>query len=255
MPQIDINALAPMLLLGIRLGGLMTFAPFVGNVSIPWQVKSGLTVALTALLGPAYAARMPHGMPANLVAAVGGELLIGLGMGLTLELIFEAARFAGQILGFQFGYSLVNVIDPQTQVEIAVLNFFHYTILLLIFLQGDVHHWLFRLLAHSFDMVAPGTVLVSANAASVLLRATGQVFLMGLQLAAPALLVTLITDISLAFMAKASPQLPVLSVGLPAKVLSGYAAIWSSVVFWPALAHKWFYGAVAGAEHLLKAMH
>jgi len=218
-------------------------------------VKSGMTVALTALLGPAYSTSMPHGMPANFVAAVAGELMIGLGIGLTLELIFEGARFAGQILGFQFGYSLVNVIDPQSQVEISVLNFFHYTILLLIFLQGDVHHWLFRILAHSFDAIPPGTVVVSANAVSVLLRATGQVFLMGLQLAAPALMVTLITDISLAFMAKASPQLPVLSVGLPAKMLSGYAAIWSSVVFWPALAHKWFYGAIVGSERLLKAMH
>ncbi len=189
------------------------------------------------------------------VAAVAGELMIGMGMGLTMELIFEGARFAGQILGFQFGYSLVNVIDPQSQVEISVLNFFHYTILLLIFLQGEVHHWLFRLLAHSFDMIPPGTAVVSANAASILVRAAGQVFLMGLQLAAPALMVTLMTDISLAFMAKASPQLPVLSVGLPAKMLSGYAAIWSSVVFWPALAHKWFYGAVVGAERLLKAMH
>jgi flagellar biosynthetic protein FliR len=78
---------------------------------------------------------------------------------------------------------------------------------------------------------------------------------MGLQLAAPALMVTLMTDISLAFIAKASPQLPVLTVGLPAKMLSGYAAIWSSVVFWPALANKWFYGSVLGAERLLKAMH
>jgi flagellar biosynthetic protein FliR len=255
MPQIDINTLAPTLLLGIRLGGLMTFAPFVGSVSIPWQVKSGMTVALTALLAPAYTTSLPHGTPANLIAAVAGELMVGLGIGLTLELIFEAARFAGQVLGFQFGYSLVNVIDPQSQVEISVLNFFHYTILLLIFLQGDVHHWLFRVLAHSFDTIPPGTVVVSAHAASVLLHATGQVFLMGLQLAAPALMVTLITDISLAFMAKASPQLPVLSVGLPAKMLSGYAAIWSSVVFWPALAHKWFYGAVVGSERLLKAMH
>jgi flagellar biosynthetic protein FliR len=255
MPQIDITALAPTLLLGIRLSGLMTFAPFVGSSSIPWTAKSGLTVALTALLEPAYAASMPHALPVNMVGAVAGELMIGLGMGLTLELIFEGARFAGQLLGFQFGYSLVNVIDPQSQVEISVLNFFHYTILLLIFLQGEVHHWLFRLLAHSFDMVPPGMAVVSASSASMLVRAAGQVFLMGLQLAAPALMVTLMTDISMAFMAKASPQLPVLSVGLPAKMLSGYAAIWSSVVFWPALAHKWFYGAVVGSEHLLKAMH
>ena len=101
----------------------MTFAPFLGSASIPWKVKSGLTFVLTALLMPAYSSRMPHVMPGNWAGAVGGELMIGLGMGLTLELVFEAARFAGQLLGFQFGYSLVNVIDPQSQVEISVLNF------------------------------------------------------------------------------------------------------------------------------------
>jgi flagellar biosynthetic protein FliR len=254
LPQIDSNTITPMFLLGVRLGGLMTFAPFLGSATIPWKVKSGLTFVLTALLLPAYSSRMPQVMPENMVAAVGGELMIGLGMGLTLELVFEAARFAGQLLGFQFGYSLVNVIDPQSQVEISVLNFFHYTVLLLIFLQGDVHHWLFRLLVQSFDTVKPGTVIVTKQAVQALLQGTGHIFLMGLQLAAPPLVVTIMTDVALAFMSKASPQLPVLSVGLPAKMLSGYAAIWSSVVFWPALAHKWFYGAVLSTEHLFKAM-
>jgi flagellar biosynthetic protein FliR len=255
LPQIDSNTLTPMFLLGTRLGGLLTFAPFLGSASIPWKVKSGLTAVLTALLLPAYSSRMPHTMPANWLAAVAGELMIGLGMGLTLELVFEGARFAGQLLGFQFGYSLVNIIDPQSQVEISVLNFFHYTMLLLIFLQGEVHHWLFRLLVQSFDTVQPGTVIVRAQAAQALVNGAGHVFLLGLQLAAPALVVTLMTDIAMAFMAKASPQLPVLSVGLPAKMLSGYAAIWSSVVFWPTLANKWFYAAVLNTQHLFKAMH
>jgi flagellar biosynthetic protein FliR len=255
LPQIDTNTLTPMFLLSVRLGGLMTFAPFLGSASIPWKVKSGLTFVLTALLMPAYSSRMPHVMPGNWAGAVGGELMIGLGMGLTLELVFEAARFAGQLLGFQFGYSLVNVIDPQSQVEISVLNFFHYTMLLLIFLQGNVHHWLFRLLVQSFDTVRPGTVIVSDQAVHALLHGAGNIFWMGLQMAAAPLVVTMMTDMALAFMAKASPQLPILAVGLPLKMLSGYAAIWSSVVFWPALANKWFYAATLSAEHLIKAMH
>jgi flagellar biosynthesis protein FliR len=78
---------------------------------------------------------------------------------------------------------------------------------------------------------------------------------MGLQMAAAPLVVTMMTDVALAFMAKASPQLPILAVGLPLKMLSGYAAIWSSVVFWPALANKWFYAALLSTEHLIKAMH
>ncbi len=247
--------MAPTFLLGVRLSGLMTFAPFLGGVSIPWKVKSGLAAVLTALLAPTYTARLPHTAPENLIGAVMGELMVGMGLGLTLELVFEAARFAGQFLGFQFGYSLVNVIDPQSQVEISVLNFFHYTVLMLIFLQGNVHHWLFRLLVRSFDVAPPGAVVMTGQTVAGLLHATSGVFLLGLQLASPALVVTVMTDIALSFMSKASPQLPVMAVGLPAKMLVGYAAIWSSVVFWPALANKWFYNSIQAADHLLRSMH
>lgn len=255
IPQIDVNTMLPTFLLGVRISGLMTFAPFLGSQNIPMKVKAGLTFVLTALLAPAYTSRVSAHVTDNMVAAVAGELLVGMGMGMTMELVFDGARFAGQLLGFQFGYSLVNAIDPQSQVEISVLNFFHYTMLLLIFLQGDVHHWLFRLLVHSFDVAAPGTVIISTKVVTMLLHAAGTVFLLGLQLAGPALLVTVMTDISLSFMSKAAPQLPIMLVGLPAKMLVGYASIWCSVVFWPALAARWFHGAVLGAQHLIEAMH
>jgi flagellar biosynthesis protein FliR len=255
MPQIDVNSIAPTFLLGVRLGGLMTFAPFLGSTSIPWKVKSALAVVLTAVLAPAYSSRLPHTAPENWVGAIAGELMVGLGMGLTMELVFEAARFAGQMLGFQFGYSLVNVIDPQSQVEISVLNFFHYTVLLLIFLQADLHHWLFRMLVRSFDLVPPGAAIVSSGTVIGLFHSAANIFLLGLQLASPALVITVMIDIAMSFMAKASPQLPVMSVGLPAKMLAGYAVIWSSVVFWPALANKWFYAALQASDHLLRSMH
>src|SRR5216684_3323008 len=108
-PLVDFKMFSPTLLLGVRMGGLMTFAPFLGSANIPWKIKSGLTFALTALLAPAYLARMPQGTQVNWIAAIPGELMVGLGLGLMMELVFEGARFAGQALGFQFGYSLVNV--------------------------------------------------------------------------------------------------------------------------------------------------
>jgi flagellar biosynthesis protein FliR len=248
LPYINFESLTPTLLLGIRMSGLMTFAPFVSNASIPWQVKSGLTAALTALLAPAYMARVPTVL-ANWPVAI-----IGLGLGLVLEMVFEGARFAGTLLGFQFGYSLVNIIDPESGVDTTVLNFFHYTFLMLIFLQGDMHHWVFRLLVHSFDVIAPGGAAITPTTLSALLRLGGGIFLMGLQMAAPALTATLMVEMALSFMAKASPQLPILLVGLPLKMLAGYAAIWGAVVFWPIMAQRWFTGAFQNAEHLLQTM-
>src|SRR5258708_4360228 len=138
IPPIIFESFSPALLLAIRLGGMMTFAPFVGSTSIPWQVKSALTVALTALLTPAYMARIPAGA-VNWPIAISGELVIGLGLGLMLEMVFEAARFAGNLLGFQFCYSLVNIIDPQTHVDTPILSFVHSISLLMIFLLGAMH--------------------------------------------------------------------------------------------------------------------
>ena len=40
------------LFIGVRVGGVMLFAPFFSGESIPPQVKLALTVALTALLYP-----------------------------------------------------------------------------------------------------------------------------------------------------------------------------------------------------------
>ena len=51
-----------------------------------------------------------------------GEAVIGLLLGLTLQFVFEAAQFAGQIVGMQMGFSLVNILDPQTQVDTPVLS-------------------------------------------------------------------------------------------------------------------------------------
>ncbi len=61
----------------------------------------------------------------------------GLALGLTIQFVFEGAQMAGQVGGFQFAFSLVNVIDPQTQVETPVLSVFHQLVVLLLFLQFE----------------------------------------------------------------------------------------------------------------------
>ncbi len=71
-------------------------------------------------------------------------------MGLAVQFVFEAAQFAGQVMGMQVGFGLVNILDPNTQVDTPVLAVFSQTIAMLIFLRLGVHHWLMRALAQSF---------------------------------------------------------------------------------------------------------
>lgn len=236
---------------GVRIGMLMVFAPFFGSLSVPARVKAGLTVALTALLYPVYAPRALDFNGLNWCRVMAGEVVVGLILGLTLTFVFEGAQLAGQMLGFQLGYSLVNVIDPQTQVETPVLSTFHQVVVLLLFLQLGVHHWLLRGLAKSFEYLPPGVASATPAASGELLHAAGAMLVIAVQIAAPALIATMLADIVLGLIGKASPQLPVLFMGLSLKALVGFLVLAGSLRYWPVLMERYFLSAFQTMELLL----
>ena len=84
---------------------------------------------------------------------------------------------------------------------------------LLIFLQLNVHHWLLRGLAKSFQYCPPGMVVATPVVAEQIWRAAGGMLIIAVQIAIPTLLATMLIDIALGFLGRASPQLPVLVRG------------------------------------------
>lgn len=236
---------------GARVSGLMVFCPFLGNSAIPAKVKAALTVLVTALL---YPRRGPLQLDLTLWHWVGialGEAVVGLALGLVANFMVEAPMLAGQVLGVQMGYSLATLFDPQTQADTPVLAQFHQLAALLIFLQLNVHHWLLRAVANSFAYLPAGTALASFPVMTGLLHAAGGIFLAGVQIAAPALVATLVADIGLGFLGKASPQMPVLFIGLAVKNLLGMAILIAVIVRWPDVLSERFASSIAMAERLL----
>jgi flagellar biosynthetic protein FliR len=235
---------------GLRIGSLLLFAPFLGSQSIPMQAKAGLAIALTVLLYPVCApARVDPG--AGWVEAVGGEVVIGLLLGLAVQLVVEGAQMAGQLLGVQAGYSLVTLLDPQTQADTPVMATFHQLLALLIFLELNVHHWLLRGLAASFAYLPPGAGLANLKSGAILLQAAGGIWLAGVQLAAPVLVATLLVDVTLGFLSKASPQMPVLFVGLSLKTLLSLTVFAGTLFLWPHTFERQFAAGIALGERVL----
>jgi flagellar biosynthetic protein FliR len=127
---------------GARVSALMLFVPFLAGATIAPRIKAGFTAVLTALLYPVVAANLATLSAARAWQMVGGEFVIGLIMGITLQFVFEGVQLAGQIVGFQVGHSLANLINPLTDIETTVLSNFYQAVALLIFLQLEVHHLL-----------------------------------------------------------------------------------------------------------------
>src|SRR5205823_7909493 len=169
---------------GVRTGGLMVFAPFTGSEVIAMPTKACLTLLLTALF---YPVSPVVGIAASAVGwtkIIAGEAVIGLSMGLLLQFSFEAAQFAGQIFGIQTGFSLVTLLDPQTQADSPSLSVFTQLMTLLLFLEMNVHHAVLRGLAASFTYLPPGALGDGRLLTAGIFQAAGGLWLAGLQMAA-----------------------------------------------------------------------
>jgi flagellar biosynthetic protein FliR len=163
--------------------------------------------------------------------------------------------FGGQILSVQMGYSLVNIIDPTSQIETTVMSVFHQTVAMMIFLQLGVHLWILRSVAHSFDYLPAGGFTSTGPVVFALLHVFASIMQLGLQIAAPVLASTLAADIALGMLSKASPQLPLMLMGPSLKSLLGLVVLSAALFYWPSLFERFFTDSINFTDRMLHLAH
>jgi flagellar biosynthetic protein FliR len=233
------NYLTAALLVLVRFSGLMVFAPIFNSSAISPRIKAGFAVALTLLLAPVVTA-LRGARPILDANAILGELGVGLVFGLSLTLLSEALAFAGMLLGIEFSFSLVNLLDPNTLVETPVLaqllNWFG----VLVLLGSGLYRSVLMALMRSFATVPVGQAVVQANTGKALAAMVSGVFLAGLQLAAPVMAAALTVEITMALVGRLSPQLPAMIVSIPLKTLTSYVVLIASLAVWPGWIERHF---------------
>ena len=83
------------------------------------------------------------------------------------------------------------------------------------------------------------------------MRAAGRVFTLGLQIAAPVLSATFLTDIALGLLGKASPQAPLMLIGPPLKTMLGLAVLFVALRYWPSMLDRFFMNSMQMSDGLL----
>ena len=169
------------------------------------------------------------------------ELLIGVALGVATNIVFDGVQMAGQVLSVQMGYSLVNILDPQTQVESTVVATFHQTIAMLIFLASQCSYLDFARTGAQLRLFA---AFLGPFRGRVYVCGVGgrreRIFASGIQIAAPVLSATLLADIALGLLGKASPQLPLMLLGPAVKSILGLLILISALKYWPNMFERLF---------------
>jgi flagellar biosynthesis protein FliR len=236
----------------VRLSGVMIFVPVFSSAAIAPRIKAGLVIAMTVLLAPVVGT-LPHARVALDMVGLLGELGVGLTLGFCLSLINEALMFAGQMLGMQFSFSLVNLMDPNSMIETPVLGQLLSWMGILVLIGAGLDRSVLAVVMRTFVTVPVGQAVMKAETGAAVAAMTGGVFLAGLQLAAPVIAAAFTVEIVVALVGKMSPQLPVMVVSIPLKTLVSYAVLIGALGVWPAWIERHFTALLDAAAKLVAA--
>lgn len=161
----------------------------------------------------------------GLAAAAALELGVGLVLGLAVQLLFSGLQLAGQLVGRDMGFAIVNVIDPVTSRDVGLLAQFKLLLAVVVMLAVNGHHLVIRALAESYRHVPVLGLCVDADAVEYLLGLGGMLFVTAIQIAAPILATVFLVTVALGFLGKTVPQMNIFIVGFPLRIGLGLAGL------------------------------
>jgi flagellar biosynthesis protein FliR len=221
----------------MRVTGIMLCAPFFSNQSIPAQIRVVFALVTTLVLAPMLPLKaIPDGFQLGDVAPLFfSEVMFGVILGLAASLVFAGIQFAGQVISLQLGFSLIHLIDPQSNVESTVFSFLENYIALLFFLLVNGHHWFLLAINESFHSLPVGGIQLHGSLVQGMVHLSSEILTIGMRIAGPVIAVSLITDVVMGVLGRAAPQVNILIIGMPAKLMVGFGCLSLSFYFMPRL--------------------
>ncbi|MEP6901006.1 MAG: flagellar biosynthetic protein FliR [Actinomycetota bacterium] len=239
-----------------RVGGLVTFAPFWSHRAANAKIRIVLAMVLALALTPVLMARIetPTSEVYPLMLVLAGELIIGAVLGFVGRIVFSSFELASHFIAAQMGFSLAGTIDPSTQAQTTAFGTIAQMLGLMVFLAVNGHHWFLAATVKSFSTTAPGSFTFSPVLLEIFLRLSANALVVGITLAAPAIIVLLAVEFALEFFGRTAPQFQVFILGFPLKIGIGLWIVGASLYFLPSslrdvLSHIYF-----GLTQVLSAM-
>jgi flagellar biosynthesis protein FliR len=233
----DLDFVTRLGLLLVRPGLLIAAAPPFGALYTPTPVKIGLSVVLGIALAPSVALPGSIGLAA-LVVIIAREAAIGLALALSVRLLMAGAELAGQLAGFQLGFGYAATVDPQTGARNSVVGALYTSLTLLTLLAINGHHALLKALAESYQAVPIGIGHVSSGMAKQIADMLGLLFVFGMQVAAPIVVVLLIVEVAVGLISRAAPSLNLMVIGFPVRLVAGLVALAAAVGVVPSVVSR-----------------
>lgn len=215
-----------------RIGGLFAALPVFGGRRLPARIKIAAVVSITVVCLPILPVTAPA-VPENVITMgllVLQEVAIGLTLAFVTQVIFAAVELSGQIIGMQMGFSMASVLDPAQGTQVQIMSVMQGLLATLLFLSLNIHHVFIRAIVDSFRVIPMGGWQMNEALLQFLVKASSEVFVLGVRLAAPVMVTLLLTSVILGIMARAFPQMNVFMVSFPLNIGLGFIVLGATLL-------------------------
>lgn len=214
-------------LIFLRVSALIFSSPVFGRRNLPNQFKICLSIVLAYIAFTAAPSLrlISYNSILEYVLLCVKELLFGLVLGYVTTLFFAIAQVAGHVIDMQMGFGMVNIFDVQSNISVPVTGNFLYTIMMLAFFAVNGHQQLVYIILKTFSNIPPGKVALSASLGITALEVFALSFAMALNVAMPIVASGFLGEAIMGVIVRTTPQMNVFVVGIPLKILLGFAAL------------------------------
>ena len=217
-------------LIFLRVGGIVMLLPAISDTAVPTMVRLSFALLISMCLGPIAAPYLPP-MPQT-VGEMGGqvfkELFIGLGLGILLNMMMSALSVAGELISIQTTLAFAQTANPlEAQPGSTLATFLSVTAMAMIF-ATNLDHLFIGAIARSYSLFPPMKPPSISDAVEAEIRAMSQAFALGLQLASPVIVFSLVLNVATGLVGRLIPQFQIFFAAAPLQVLFGLSIFMTS---------------------------
>ncbi|MCC5914325.1 MAG: flagellar biosynthetic protein FliR [Balneolaceae bacterium] len=221
MAIFSIDFILAAFLIFVRVSSMVMTAPFFSSAAFPVQVKIFFSLITSILLYPVIPAEnvmIPTESGAVFLATtIILEILVGVVLGLVGQLIFAGLELAGRLISLKIALAFADMVDTMTQQQSTIVSNLFSMLAILVFLSIDGDKVYLTALAKSFEVVPLNGAEIQ-HAGPYLLEVATFLFIIGVQITSPFLIVLFLLDLALAIFARIMPQANIMFIALPIKI-------------------------------------
>lgn len=220
-------------LLFARLISLFSTMPAFGGQGISVFHRVGLGFLISAIVTPVvkFPPELTGLMQTDYFVILGQQIFIGVFIGLSMQFIIAAFQMAGEFFSVQMGFGVSEVFDPLAQVSLPLMGTFKNILGLYVFFASNSHLFLIKAIAYSFERqpyfpsgLITGPKMLGGIFAFLLQLGSGM-FIIALKIALPVMGTLLLVSFTLGVLSKAAPQMNILMLGFPLKIMIAYIVL------------------------------